>query len=277
MADLARAYAFLLERARDQRDFTESDLAKASGWTRTTPRTYLSKQLRSVIQRLGRGRFRVKRNFIHLTRNDFIKRVSQKEVILPSYTRWAYAYVVNYEFLMPLTREALLRAALDSLFYKNTLEDKICLVGLERFVDAIPKKTGETDQAYAARVARKVSDYFGGYSVTHVNGRFRAADLTTQQNAIGERYIIDETTAVVRFVVPLEEGKTCQGESFRPMSHQEVDQSGLSAEISLVRTLFFNIFAEVVVHSVQGEDQIWLLETFAGNQRLYQWRVDSCD
>ncbi|GMV93798.1 MAG: hypothetical protein AMXMBFR82_35760 [Candidatus Hydrogenedentota bacterium] len=146
MADLNKAYDFLLARSKDQAVFTKTQLGGIAGWTGTSPGTYLSKQLRSVIERLGKGKFRVKKNFIHLPRAEFIKRISQKEIILPSYTRWAFAYVVNYEFLLPLTREALLRAALDKLFYKDTLEGQIQLVGLERFVSAIPKRTSESNE-----------------------------------------------------------------------------------------------------------------------------------
>ncbi len=277
MADLNAAYDFLLERAMDQKEFQKEELGEAAGWAGKTPGTYLSKQLRSVVERKGTGRYRVKLNFLHMQRADFVDRVSQKEVILPSYTRWAYNHVVNYEFLMPLTREGVLRSALDNLFYRDTLEQLIHLQGLQRFEQVIHPKSGETEEAYCSRVARKVADYFSGYSISHVSGRFRADSLITQIEAVGKRYIVDETTALVRFIIPLQEGRTHQGELFHPMSFAESDSGSLSEEISLIRTLFFNIFAEVVVHSVQGEDEIWLIETTTGKQKLYKWEVDPCD
>ena len=41
-------------------------------------------------------------------------------------------------------------------------------------------------------------------------------------------------------------------------------------EVRLIRALFFEFFAEAVVHMVDGEDEIWLLET--GPARgLYVW------
>ena len=275
VTNLNKAYEFLLQRARDQQEFTSRELGVATGWSGTTPKTYLSKQLKTVVKKKGRGRYLVKKAFIHLERDDFIIRVSQKEFILPSYKRYIYPNVINYEFLMPLTREGLLRSALDALFYKDTLEQKIKLVGIECFTNDVPRINGESDDDYCSRVAMEVANYFGGYSITHVNGRFRACDLLTQNESVGKRYIVDETTALVRFIIPLKAGKYFQGEQFKRKSLTQQSEGEVEQEIALIRTLFLNIFAEVVVHSVQGEDEIWLLETFSGVQKLYKWEVDS--
>lgn len=284
MDNLGEAYKYLLARARDQKQFSTEEFGRAvKGWTGKTASTYISKQLKSIVIRVATGRYIVTRHFIHLSEEDFQERVSQKESILPSYNRIHCANVVNYEFLMPLTREALLRAALDNLFFKNTLEEQIRLVGPERFVSVLPKRENESDEKYSARVAQVVSKYFGGYSITHVNGRFRAGGLIDQTQAVGKRYIVDETTALVRFIIPLKVGEKTHGDLFTLNASTGPVFSSTSApgsdpidkEIVLIRTLFLNVFGEVVVHSVQGEDEIWLLETFRGCQQLFKWEVQS--
>jgi len=271
-----KAYAFLLRHARSQKQFTAKELGDAVGWAGSTPGTNLGKQLRSVVERSG-DRYRVKRNFIHLKEDDFVKRTSQKENILPSYVRTSYDSVLIYEFLMPLTREDLLRQALDRLFFRDTLEEQLSLLGVSTFHSVIPQKESETPEQYARRVAEKVSEYFGGYSITHVSGRFRVRDLLDQSDAVGKRYIIDETTAVVRFIIPLERTATRHEQVFDPALSRRDGKEIVGSEVSLIRTLFFTVFAEVVVHSVQGEDQIWLLEALDGYQRLYKWKVESLE
>ncbi len=270
-----KAYDFLLRHAKSQELFTEEELGKEVGWVGTTPKTNLGKQLKSVVQK-ERGRYRVKREFIHLKKEDFVRRTSQKENILPSYVRTSHDSVLLYEFLMPLTREDLLKQSLDSLFFQDTLLDTLRALGLGSFGTILPRTNNETDERYAGRIASKVADYFGGYSITHASGRFRADDLRTQADAVGKRYIIDETTAVVRFIIPLKTTETVHSPIFNPaITGRGHDENAACNEVAMVRTLFFTIFAEVVVHSVQGEDEIWLLEALDGHQRLYRWRVES--
>ena len=270
-----KAYDFLLRYAKSQEQFTAEELGKEVGWEGTTPTTNLGKQYKSVVQK-QQGRYRVKREFIHLNKEDFVRRTSQKENILPSYVRTSHDSVLLYEFLMPLTREDLLKQSLDRLFFKDTLVEQLRALGLDSFNTILPRTPNETDDRYAIRIAAKVADYFGGYSITHASGRFRADDLRTQADAVGKRYIIDETTAVVRFIIPLKTTKTAHSPIFNPATtgHGH-DEDATRTEVAMVRTLFFTIFAEVVVHSVQGEDEIWLLEAFNGHQRLYKWSVES--
>ncbi len=270
-----RAYAFLLRFAKNQKTFTAKEFGDATGWAGDTPRTYLGKQLKSVVTREGKDTFKVRRSFIHLREEQFLKRTSQKESILPSYVRTSYDSVLTYEFLMPLTREDLLRQALDRLFYLDTLTEQIKLLGLDEFKDVIQRRSSYTDDQYAAHVASRVSEHFGGYSITHVSGRYRVESLLTQKDAIGKRYVIDETTALVRFIVPLKTTSSRHAPIFNPRTQRRDSNESVASEVTLIRTIFFTIFAEVVVHSVQGEDEIWLLETLDGVHRLYKWEIES--
>jgi len=270
-----KAYKFLLERARSKQPFNMAELCSATGWAENTADTYLKKQARSVVSKKS-GKYTVAQRFIYLSEDDFVKKTSQKESILPSYSRTSYDSVLVYEFLMPLTREELLKLSLDRLFYRDSLETQLNLLDEATFHSVIPRKASDSDPIYVARIAQTVSRYFGGYSIIHASGRFRADGLCTQLQAVGKRYIIDETTAIVRFIIPLKQSSKTHGELFDPKS-AAIDKLSepLKAEIELVRTLFFSIFAEVVVHSIQGEDQIWLVETLNGSQKLYTWEVVS--
>jgi hypothetical protein len=44
----------------------------------------------------------------------------------------------------------------------------------------------------------------------------------------------------------------------------------LTREDRLIRLLFLELFAEAVVHAVEGEDEIWLVEN-GPTRRLYVW------
>lgn len=66
------------------------------------------------------------------------------------------------------------------------------------------------------------------------------------------RYLIDETTAVTRFIFP------CENDT-------EADQ---------VEFFFTNLFVRAIIEVVNGEDEIWMVETGLKNQ-LHIWRVSS--
>ena len=93
--------------------------------------------------------------------------------------------------------------------------------------------------------------------------------------AKGQRYLVDETTAVVRFIVPLHQSSDAhqEGSEFLQAIAEGPDgslpQDELS-ELTQVRRAFFLLFTEAVVRTVKGEDQVWLLESGPEN-RLYVW------
>jgi hypothetical protein len=130
-------------------------------------------------------------------------------------------------------------------------------------------------------VCELVGDRFDGYSISHVRGRFRASELKSRTEAAAMlaedlRYLIDETTAAVRFIIPLEHTKRVDpgltgGFGFEDLGPPDDH----SRELGQVRCLFFNLFAEAIVRVVQGEDVIWLLEDTGVSRRLYVWEKDS--
>jgi hypothetical protein len=93
------------------------------------------------------------------------------------------------------------------------------------------------------------------------------------------RYLVDETTAVVRFIIECDSTRTGYEPHTRP-ARQALDgaasttagsgRAGTQVEQRLIRAPFFELFAEAVAHMVEGEDEIWLLENGA-ERRLYVW------
>src|SRR5438105_3318322 len=82
--------------------------------------------------------------------------------------------------------------------------------------------------------------HFVGYSISHVDGRFRSAGILAHDEVAklqerGERYLVDETTAVTRFIFP----------------YQSVD------ELERVRFLFQELFVRSIIQLVDVEEQIW--------------------
>ena len=115
--------------------------------------------------------------------------------------------VLIYDFLMPLTNEEHLRMTLDSMFYKDRVLARLRTVGVAALSAKYPKVQGLSDDQYLNAVLVFIKDHFAGYSIFHVDGRYRSDTLLTQDQAAvkqkrGERYLIDETTAVTRFIFP---------------------------------------------------------------------------
>lgn len=86
-------------------------------------------------------------------------------------------------------------------------------------------------------------------------GRFRVGSLRTRQEAAeiqtkGERYLVDETTAVTRFIFPCED----------------------AADAAHVSYFFHEMFVKGIIQVVNGEDEIWMVESGMRN-RLHIWRV----
>lgn len=60
---LRRAYDFFQERSAADAEFTLKELSDATGWSQGTVRTYPSKQWEGLLDKIGRGRYRVKDGF----------------------------------------------------------------------------------------------------------------------------------------------------------------------------------------------------------------------
>jgi hypothetical protein len=194
------------------------------------------------------------------TWTKFRRHVSQKRRLTFEYDHSTYETVLLFDFFLPLTNETVLRMSLDSLFYKDTIQKQLLAIGIQTLRQQFKTAKDLNDDEFLQELATWIGDRFGGYSISHVSGRFKArpdkgepAILTMQEaTALQERagrYLIDETTAITRFIFP------CRDKE----------------EAETVRWFFFQLFVESVIE-VSGEAEVWMIES--GLQtRLHTWSV----
>ncbi len=249
-----KVFEFFVERLSTMDSFTKDDLRAVTTWTEKSFSTYWSKQFKPFVLASGGDSYRVSEAFRPFsTWERFQKHVTQVRRLASSdYKHIEYDFVRIYEFFMPLSNEEHLRTALDALFYRDRVCARLKTISGTDLRAKFPALAGEDDSSYVERVCDWISDRFGGYSVYHVNGRFRAAELVDRVSAGSlSRYLVDETTAVTRFIFP------CESEE----------------DAELVAFFFSELFVQAIVEVVNGEDEIWMTETGMVN-RLHVWRLD---
>jgi hypothetical protein len=247
------AFKFLRERLQSQELFTIEEFRDATGWEKPgTLNTYLRKQYKGLFEKVG-DKFRVSESFRKfVTWRKFKQHVTQVRRVVTNYEP-SSSEVMIYDFLMPLTNEAHLRTTLDALFFKDTILARLKTIGVPELANNLPKPPSETDDAYLDEILKFIEGHFIGYSISHVEGRFRSGKLRTQDDVAelqkkGERYLIDETTAVARFIFPYAD----------------------AIELAAVRYLFRILFVRSIIQLVNGEEQIWMLETGPQN-KVHIW------
>jgi hypothetical protein len=249
-------FEFFVEHLETKESFSKQELEQLTTWQGQSFNTYWSKLFRPFLvkDRSDARKYHVTEAFRRIaTWEKFRQHVTQvRSLELADYEPLKYDLVRIYEFFMPLTNEGFLRAALDALFYRDTIEARLKTIDSSELRGAFPQQESESEADYINRLCMWLSDRFGGYSIYHVNGRFRAGDLVTRSEAGAStsRYLIDETTAVTRFIFP------CDSEN----------------EANRVEFFFTNLFVRAIIEVVNGEDEIWMVETGMKN-RLHIWRM----
>lgn len=269
---LTRAFEFLVKHADSEKPFRLEDLMKATGWTKNTADIYLDKKFSDLVTEKG-GVYYVKPEIYRVRLTDFKDLYRQKQRLFTDYIREAPQRVLVYEFFMPLSREDRLRESLDNLFYKNTIEQRIKEIGVSIIRTALNLPKTSLDKDIIQFVVNFMENTIGGYSLHLVSGRFRASALATKRE-IADRpfsqgpYLVDETTAVVRFIlpVPTSEKPPSQLSLFEPAK----EIASADELVEQMRWLFLNFFAEAVTRVVKKEDEIWLLES-GMRSALYRW------
>lgn len=249
-----RVFEFFVEHFETKEAFTRQELKQVTSWQGQTFQTYWSKQFRPFLVEAQANHYRVSEAFRRIaTWDQFQQYVTQvRSLTLADYRPLRYDLVRVYEFFMPLTNEAFLRAALDALFYRDTIEARLRTIDPLDLRRVFPTRDVEPETEYIDRLCEWLSDRFVGYSVYRVDGRFRALPLAVRSEAAttSSRYLIDETTAVTRFIFP------CNDET----------------EANQVEFFFTNLFVRAITEAVTGEDEIWMVESGMKN-RLHIWRA----
>jgi hypothetical protein len=131
-------------------------------------------------------------------------------------------------------------------------------VGFDELRRGFSPQPDEPDETLFRRVLAFVDQNFGGYSIYHVNGRFRAGPPrgrlrttteATERQGRGRRYLVDETTAVARFIFPCD-----------------------PRDATLIEFLFARLFIRSITRLVAGEDVIWMVESGL-NDRVHVWEA----
>jgi len=258
------AHALLVKHFHSQEPFSLQDFIDATGWDKPgTYRTYLGKLYRGLTENVGGGPFKISETAQYRVTEAFRRLVSwpkfkqhvtQVRRVVTDYDPTT-SEVLIFDFLMPLTNEASLRITLDALFFKDTLLAKLKTVSSEELEKLFPRSGSETEGQYFDSILKFIEQRFVGYSISHVDGRFRSGKVLTQDEVaafqkLGHRYLIDETTAVTRFIFPYK------------------DQD----ELEKVRYLFRALFVRSIIQLVNGEEQIWMLES-GPQSRVHIWEA----
>lgn len=260
LEDQRQAFEFFLEHFDSQETFRQDDLAAITSWSESALKTYWSKQFRGFLRPAPDAKFRVSEAFkAYATWDAFRELVTQVRAVgAADYNYRSFGKLMVFEFFMPLTNETALRGTLDSLFYKDTILRKLRGCELSILREQIALASGETEDAYLERLCTWISKRFVGYSVSHVSGRFRAEKLCTRAEAAEVektgRYLVDETTAVTRFIFPCDDDEDAQR----------------------LRWFFNKLFLESILEVVNGEDEIWMVES-GMNNRLHIWKIGEED
>jgi len=283
-----RVHEFLVQHFYSQKPFTKEDLFGVTAWKGATPGTYWSKQLKKFMIGAKGDLFRVGEAFSPFVPWDRFQKeiVTQVRNASLEYAALVYHHVLIFEFFMPLRNEEQLRNTLDDLFYKETVLRRLRGVDLSDLRSRFAIVEGEDEDTYLNRVCQWISDRISGYSLTHVAGRFKAADLRTFTEAADMlrdrvRYLVDETTAIVRFIFPCglpeRTGPPLSTEhfSYRDDPERPLDPAAekhARDEANLMRWLFGVLFVHSIVQLASGEDEIWMVES-GMDSRLHIWRV----
>ena len=260
-----KAFQFLKEKFESQTRFKESEFKTATGFSNVSFQTYLSKQFKGLLLPAGDGYFRVS-GILRLFRTwkQFQdKVVSQNRNFGRRYRHLPFDQVVIFEFYLPLRNEEYLRETLDALFYRDSVLLRLKSIEIRNLREHCPFAESD-EERFLGKVCDFVSEKFGGYSVNHVAGRFRAGPLRLRRDVLSgssiapDRYIVDETTAVVKFIIPCADG-------IRPGAPTK-------SEPEMVRWLFEQLFVGSILEVVNAEDEIWLLESGL-QHRLHIWRA----
>lgn len=249
------AFIFLRKHLHTGEHFTIEEFSDATGWQKPgTLKTYLSKQYKDLFEKVGE-KYRVSEAFRKfITWPKFKLHVTQNRRVLKNYEP-SSSEVMIYDFLMPLTNEAFLRTTLDALFFKDTIVARLSTIGTGELRTNLRQFANLDEESLYKSIFAFIESHFVGYSIFHVDGRFRSGKLRSQDEVAeiqknGERYLIDETTAVARFIFPYQD-------------NQELDS---------VRYLFRILFVRSIIQLVNGEDQIWMLETGPVN-KVHIWAL----
>jgi hypothetical protein len=113
-------------------------MMRETSWERTSVKAYIGRIFGGYLAKCGSGetkQFRVMKEFLRVSEKEYLAHFTQKRLVVPQYDRSKHDAVVQFEFLLPLSKEEQLKRALDELFYVDTLQTKYS--GAEHFQESL--------------------------------------------------------------------------------------------------------------------------------------------
>jgi|WetSurMetagenome_2_1015567.scaffolds.fasta_scaffold16926_2 hypothetical protein len=276
-----KAYSYLKDKFETQARFTKEEFNDFVGWGNNID-TYWSKKIKTLLIK-EKSLYRVSEVFRRiLTIEKFEKHISQSSRVSTDFKTYSYKNVILFDFFLPLSNELYLRDALDALFYKDSVLRRLKSVSLEKLLVKFQKEETESIDSYFIKVCDWISDKFGGYSISHVNGRFRADKLMTLKEvsekliSSGYKYLVDETTGIVRFIFPCgkrTESLFLSSEDYYDILLKDSDDLEIIDEAEKIRWVFYVLFVQSIIEIINGEDEIWMLES-GYRTRLHIWSME---
>jgi len=281
---IRRAYIFLKGHSRTPEAFSKEEFKKFADYPNPDNfNTYFSKKFKHLLEEApnDKGKYLVAGIFKKYSKwENFRAFYSQSSRIKVNYIEEYYKNLMIFEFFMPLTNESYLRLSLDELFYKDSIKLALNKILIKDLNNAIPKEKEESDVEYIEKICSWISKRFGGYSIGTAKGRFKIEDLKTFAEVAllrekGYDYLIDETTAIVRFIfhvgIPIKQKVPFNIEQFDENFEDNINEKDILIEANQIRYIFKNLFVKNILDLVNGEDEIWMLESGIRN-RLYIWK-----
>lgn len=281
---IRRVYIFLKTRSHSPEAFSKIEFKKAAKYPNPDNfDTYFSKKFRHFLEEAPNesGLFLVSRIFKKYNKwEKFRAFYSQSTLIKVNYIEEYYRNLMVFEFFIPLTNETDLRTSLDELFYRDNVKLALNKIPRNEFNNAFQQGSEETEEQFIERICDWISERFGGYSIGTVRGRFKMDDLMTYSQVAlnssrGVDYLIDETTAIVRFIFhvggPIINQDLYNFEQFNENQDELTISEEINTEANQIRYIFKNLFVKSILELVNGEDEIWMLESGIRN-RLYIWK-----
>jgi hypothetical protein len=129
------------------------------------------------------------------------------------------------------------------------------------------------DDGYRKRVADQLAQLIAGYSISQA-GRFRVGDVMSRRDAAQKlvertQYLIDETTAVVKFIMPCPNARNPHGARFDHLVKASRRKHRSRRGCSLDSDALFLYLAEAIAATIVGEQLIWLVERSPDGERIY--------
>jgi hypothetical protein len=279
-----KAFDFLVKHYNSPESFSKAEFVEFIGDPNIN--TYFSKKYRHLLQDdpNKKNKFFVSPVFKKYSSFDkFRKHASQSTRVQGNYSEEFYKNILIFEFFLPLNNESALRSALDDLFYKDTIELIFKKINEKHIKQAFPQKENEKEDIYLNRLYDWISYRFGGYSIDTVYGRYKSDELKSFKDVAellssGRQYLIDETTAIVRFIFHI--GEPIKSEFVNYDFDQFIlkqtkieNESAINEEINQIRFFFKNLFVKTILTLVEGEDEIWMIERgIRSPPRLFIWK-----